>query len=100
MVQGPFGWSILITRPYDDWRTLNATVPAAAARIGVPLGALMSTPRCRWKSLREPKREMTFPCTGHLSPCCSWWAATGAGSALDADGARRVRPKSVAVAAY
>src|SRR5262245_57889750 len=99
MVRSPFGWSILITRPYDDWRPLNATVPAAAAWIGLPLGALMSTPRCRWESPRGPKREVIVPCTGHLSPCCAGRSAAGAGAALEGGGARRVRPRRVAAVA-
>src|SRR5215468_3002368 len=100
MVRSPFGWSILITRPYEDWRPLNATVPDAAAWTGVPLGALMSTPRCKWKNPRGPKRDVIFPCTGHLRPCCSWRSVAGAGSALRGDGATSTRPRRKTVSAY
>ncbi len=45
------------------------TVPAAAARIGVPLGTAMSIPS--WNSAppkREPKPETTGPSTGQIRP--------------------------------
>src|SRR5487761_1254983 len=50
----------------------DLATPASAALIGVPAGAVMSTPRCGWRGWRLrivllPKTPVMVPVTGHSS---------------------------------